>query len=472
MSSMRTFTKPVLWIAGSLAVVLIAGYFIAGTVIRKKVDAALAALPPSVQIRYGSLHSDLFNSQIDFSDVRARFTQDEDVYEATIDHITLEGIRFLELIRTKRLRLRHLQIGGIKAVEEKRHLLLEGNADLDSVYAEESGPKGFGEMHLMISRLHYRIPHADETVQVTGLELDTRNRSLRLDTLRVLPLLGQEEMGRVKDRQVDVWEVTSEGIEAVGLDIMGLRQHRLVAERIEVHRNRIHVFRDRRLPLEPGEKELPVASLRAMPVDLRVGELKIGVTTFSYKEYPKEGDEPGTLSIDRMTMEVKPLISHPVKGDPPFLTVWTEGSLMNSGTVRAKTEMPLHAGEPYRVTGAFHDLDVTSLNNPAERLGHLHLESGMLNQLNFHFEMSEDRSTGLVTGQYHELVVDKLKKNGKVDKFKSFALKHFIIPKTKEQASGKVNYKRDRERYFSYYLLHSLLVGVKSSFSLGFLLPG
>ena len=145
---------------------------------------------------------------------------------------------------------------------------------------------------------------------------------------------------------------------------------------------------------------------------------------------------------------------------------------MNSGTVVATTKMPLHDGDPYRVDGTFHDLDVTKLNNPAENLGGLHLESGMLNLLDFHFEMSGERATGMVEGRYHELVVDKLKKNGKVDKFKSFALKKFIIPKNKEKATGKVNYKRDPERYFSYYLLHSLLVGVKSSFSLGFLLPG
>jgi hypothetical protein len=41
-----------------------------------------------------------------------------------------------------------------------------------------------------------------------------------------------------------------------------------------------------------------------------------------------------------------------------------------------------------------------------------------------------------------------------------------------KKRTGKVDYKRDPSRYFSYYLLHSLLVGVKSSFSLGFLLPG
>ena len=151
---------------------------------------------------------------------------------------------------------------------------------------------------------------------------------------------------------------------------------------------------------------------------------------------------------------------------------------MNSGTVTATTKMPLHKGDSYKVQGAFHDLDVTKLNNPAENLGKLHLESGMLNSLAFQFEMTDEKATGQIIGEYHDLVVDKLKENSKVDKAKSFALAKFIIPKDKDKSlavskrTGKVDYKHDPNRYFSYYLLHALLVGVKSSFKLGFLLPG
>jgi hypothetical protein len=235
------------------------------------------------------------------------------------------------------------------------------------------------------------------------------------------------------------------------------------------------------LPIESGEKPLPAESLKALPVSLRIGSVSLGTTTFSYEEFPKKGDKPGTLTIYRLKGSIEPLINKPEAGDPAYLTMRTEGSLMNSGSVTAVTKIPLHKGDPYRVEGAFHELDVTKLNDPAENLGKLHLESGMLNSLAFWFEMSDEKATGKIVGEYHDLVVDKLKENSteqKVDKLKSFALKKFIIPKDKDRSlpekkrTGKVDYKRDPQRYFSYYLLHSLLVGVKSSFSLGFLLPG
>ncbi|HZE84094.1 MAG TPA: hypothetical protein VE035_07280, partial [Puia sp.] len=157
-----------------------------------------------------------------------------------------------------------------------------------------------------------------------------------------------------------------------------------------------------------------------------------------------------------------------------------EGSLMGSGTVTATTRLPLRKGEPYLVEGAFHELDVTTLNSSAENLGRIHLKSGILNKLAFQFDMGAEKATGKVVGEYHQLVVEKLKggDDKKVAKLKSFALREFIIPFNKDaslpesQRTGKVDYTRDRSRNFSFYLLHSLLVGVKSSFKLGFLLPG
>ena len=47
---------------------------------------------------------------------------------------------------------------------------------------------------------------------------------------------------------------------------------------------------------------------------------------------------------------------------------------MGSGSVTATTRMLLRANAFYEVEGAFHQLDVTTLNDPAENLGQLHLE--------------------------------------------------------------------------------------------------
>jgi hypothetical protein len=501
--------------AGVLVIFSIAGYFVAGALIRKKVDAGLRALPPSMQITYTSLHSNIFLGSLVLDGLHIRVSQGSHAHEVDIDRMTLSGIRFWTLLKSHRLLLRSLRIEGCTAnlddyllknnvsspspelpfsdaligrvecvdlavtTREKR-LEAVGSVELDSV-GGSTGNFRIGGIRLLIGHAQYAVPGVDETVFLTNMELDSKKRLFRLDTLRIVPSLDKIAMGRTKGYQVDVVEATSDGITAEGLDVMGLQEQRLTADRITIRRNSVYVFRDRRLPLEPGEKALPMESLKAMPVRLRVKMVAFGSTTFSYEEFPKKGDKTGILKIYRLTGTLKPLINKPEAGDPAYITLSTEGSLMNSGSVTATTRMPLHQGDAYVVEGAFHELDVTKLNGPAENLGGLHLESGLLNSLAFRFDMNDEKATGKIVGEYHGLVVDKLKGTGddkKVDKLKSFALKKFIIPRDKDKSlpekkrTGKVDYKRDPQRYFSYYLLHSLLVGVKGSFSLGFLLPG
>jgi hypothetical protein len=75
----------------------------------------------------------------------------------------------------------------------------------------------------------------------------------------------------------------------------------------------------------------------------------------------RKGNKTGILKIVRLHCTVKPLINHQGEGDPDHITSLRK-ALMGSGSVRAITRMPLHKGGAYRVEGAFHDLDVTTLN--------------------------------------------------------------------------------------------------------------
>jgi len=466
-------------------------------------------------VRYASLRANVLTGSLNLEDVNVRYMPDPaHACQVAVNKIAIRGFSIFAWLWAHRVKVREVRLEGVAVrVDEelikqdsslaamnlpfgdglidrveltglkvdgmrkgKKSFSLEGELRLDSVTSRAPGA-----IRLLVSDAAYAIAGMDETVRLHHLELDSKKRLARLDTLEIAPDMDKEEIGRLMGHQVDVVRALVEGIGAEDLDVMGLIDRRLDAGQISLHNGRIHVFRDRRLPLEPGDKPMPVASLESLPIGLRVGKVRMGPTLFEYEEWPKEGGKTGVLKIEGFHGTIEPLLNRPVEGDPAFMAVTTEGSLMGSGLVTATTRMPLHKNAFYEVEGAFHDLDVTRLNNPAENLGQLHLESGMLNHLDFQFEMGEDRATGKIVGEYHDLVADKLKeKNGglKTAGLKSFALKKLIIPRNKDKSlpvskrTGKVDYKRDKERYFSYYLLHSLLVGVKSSFSLGFLLPG
>jgi hypothetical protein len=407
-------------------------------------------------------------------------------WRMSIGGVDLHGINYLALaFSRKQVKFGSVKLTHVQA-EQGKEITLQGDIEVDSLYVNDlnkpmdSSNVHFGGIKLDLSHLSYTIPGAHSQLRITGLLLESRQGRLHVDSLRLVPTVGKLELGKMMGHQVDVVEAVAAGVAVEGLDIMGLIKKHLNAESIVIRYSHISVFRDRRLPLVTGVKPMPVDYLKGLPVPVRVGTVKIEGGSFTYEEFPKEGNKTGVLKIERLSTTVRHLINHPVKADPEYVTVSSSGSLMGSGTVEAVMSMPLRGDNPYKVEGAFHELDVTTLNPSAENLGNIHLESGMLNSLDFSFDMNEEKATGQIVGVYHDLVVDKLrgKDKKKVDKVKSFFLKTFIIPKNKDKSlrvskrTGKVDYKRDPQRYFSYYMLHALLVGVKASFSLGFLLPG
>jgi len=216
-----------------------------------------------------------------------------------------------------------------------------------------------------------------------------------------------------------------------------------------------------------------------MPFEVRVNTFKINNAIAVSEEFPKVGTQTGILKIERINLSMSPLLNHPYKSDPDYSNTYVEASIMDAGTIQASIHSPI-IRNIYHIKGAIKNLNLTKLNPSAENLGRFHIESGVLNDLDFHFTATEEKASGEIVGEYHDLVIDRLKeKNGikKVAKVPTFFLKHVIIPKDKDKSisiakrTGKIDYKRDPTRLVTFYFLKALLSGIRASFELGFLLP-
>jgi len=521
-------TMKITFIFSGILIVVLAFYFILNAIVNKKIIAAIKQLPENVSLTYASLSTSILNSSIEIKEpvvIYHSLKNEKHQHQLSFKNISITGIHFLKFMTSKKLIIRSidldqgkimldqylldkqeefkgpdapfesLEIGELKLSEtnasihnnDMENMSLQGNLTIESIKID-SPNKSFNKnnfhfeaVRCVASAIKYAIPDTYESIHIKGLELDSRKSMLHIDTCKTIPALNKIKMGEKMGHQVDYIEGLSSGIDVENLDVMQLADKIFIADKINVRQNNFYAFRDRRLPLQTDEKLLPVDFFKTIPFKVRVKDISVGTTHFEYEEFPKKGNETGILKVLRMRISIAPFISHPVSGDPAFMNMKVEGSLMGSGTVTASMKFPLRKDSIYEVKGAFNELDLTTLNASAENLGRLHIESGMLNNLSFEFNMDKKKSTGKIVGEYHNLVIEKLREKSdekKVDKFKSFFLKHLIIPKNKDKTlaeskrTGKVDYERDPSRYFSYYLLHSLLMGVKSSFSLGFLLPG
>jgi hypothetical protein len=254
---------------------------------------------------------------------------------------------------------------------------------------------------------------------------------------------------------------------------------KLRADKITFNNWRIYVFRDRRLPRPLKQQPMPDDYLKRIPLEIRVNHLQVNNASVIYEEFPKDGTQPGTLQFQNMNISISPILNHPYKTDPVYADTYVRGSIMNSGSIMAMIHASL-TKNIYYIKGAIENLDLSRLNSSAENLGKFHIQSGILNSLDFHFTATDKKSTGEIVGEYHNLIIERLKvRHGvkKVAKVPTFFLKHIIIPKNKDKSmavskrTGKIDYNRDSTRMVTFYLLKSLLSGIRASFKFGFLLP-
>ncbi len=383
--------------------------------------------------------------------------------------------------------INHLQISeSIVSLNSNNlnRLRVKGDINIDSI--EINNPNAFfkntnfhfAAIKCDLKEIESSIPRMYSAIKIRKLNINSNKETMQMDNLNVIPKYTRFELDKKLGYQTDYLEATVSQIKATKLNVMKLFDQELTAEKIAIDQCRIHVFRDRRLPRILKPQPLPVAYLKSVPWNIRLNYLLIDHSSVAYEEFPKDGTMSGTLKVENAHVLLSPFINHQLLHDPDYIEMQVEASIMGSGNVNASAVLPFKVNKSYFVKGAINNLDLTSLNSSAENLGKFHIKSGMLNNLSFSITLNEKEAAGAIVGEYHNLIVDKLKGNSKkIAWFPSFIVRHLIIPKNKDKTkpvanrTGKIEYKRDPTRSASFYLLQSLLSGIKSSFTFGFLLP-
>jgi hypothetical protein len=368
--------------------------------------------------------------------------------------------------------------------DKVNHMLVTGDVVINKAELLSPNKSGSNQFRLEaitcnFSDINYPLPDDLYTVQINRFVIDSRKEIMRMNSLKLIPRYGKLEFGRRLGRQADRVNATIAEIEILKLDVLQLIHKKLIADKVILDNCNVHVFRDRNLPRQLKQQPMLNDYLERFPLGVRINTFRINNASVVSEEYPKGGTQPGFLKIEKINLSMSPVFNHLNNKGPGYSDTYVEGSIMNSGTIHATIRAPLKENV-YSVKGTIKNLDLSTLNPSAESLGKFHVESGVLNNLDFHFTATEVKATGEIVGEYHNLIIEKLKvKNGikKTAKVPTFFLKHLIIPKNKDKSmnvarrTGKIDYKRDPTRVVTFYLLKSLLSGIRASFGLGFLLP-
>jgi hypothetical protein len=522
----------ILVVIAALVAIGIIGNVVLRSVAEKKIRTTLNQFAPYVKTEFSKIHINLFTASVSLDSLviyyQPELKQTQHEHYAYFSSVDVTGINFFKLISGKNfsasaLRLNkgnikldryllskndtlpanaftnvHLpfenisfgsvEIPGANVIEyDGKHedSLFNGGLTLyniqlnhiDSSFSKDS--IHFSNIACELNDINYSLP-GYHSVRIKKFSLSSRDSLLEINSLKIIPQLGKIQFGQKLGHQADRIDATVANIKVSGLDVMQLMRKKILARELSINNSHIYAFRDRRLPREMKDQPTPLGYLEKIPVEVRIAHFKLNDASVTSEEFPKEGAQTGFIKIDRINISLSPLINRRRKTDPAFITANVKGSIMNAGSIHAIIHLDLSNGAQH-IKGAIEDLKLPAMNPSAENLGKFHIQSGVLDKLDFQFTATNEKASGEIIGVYHDLVIDRLKldkdNRKKTALLPSFALHHFIIPKNKdasmpvEKRTGKIDYPRDPTRLVTFYLLKALLSGIRDSFSLGFLLP-
>lgn len=519
-----------LLIAASVLVVLVVtGNAIIKSVVEKKIRTSANQFAPYVKTNIAAIHVNLLSASINFDSINIQFQPNQKIenkHELFFNEASISGINFFKLIGGKnfsaslfkindgkinldkdllkrndslpsslfsalKIPFHNLSLGKIEinnanvfqgdSTDQKK--LLNANfvlnnveiKNLDSSFSKNNFH--FSDLNCELTKINYNLP-GYHVLSIKRITLNSKDSSLKIDSIKIVPQLNKYEIGEKVGHQVDYIKATIPSVEVSGLHIEKLMEQKFYASTLNIKKSNFYFFRDRRLTRQLKNQPTPLDYLKKIPVDVYIDHFNFKNCSATSEEFPKDGPAEGHITMDDVSISASPFFNHPQKNNSS-ITSHVKGSIMDAGTIEASIKLSLITGDQ-DIHGSIHELQLPAMNPSAVNLGKFKVESGVLNQLDFDFTATDKKATGTIVGVYHDLVVNRLKfKDGKLKEAKmaSFALHHIIIPKNKDESmnvkrrTGKIDYDRDPTRMVTFYLIKSLLDGIRDSFALGFVLP-
>jgi len=511
-----------LFIAGGLFLLLVIFNIILNQKIEGKLKDIFSTAIPGTGITFSSASANVFTRAVSLSDVHVLYfgaQQNKYRHEFILPRVTLKGIHVFSWWLENNFIVNKISIGDGSVSLDKTLLQDTSVADSVVVFPFNEFAAGSFEMKNMDVRVHsattdeiswkgnlttvnikrdkkedfrfeefkcelqglkYYLPGSHKTISVKRLIVRSKESYALLDSITCTSDFPKEEFSKKVGFQSDWLHLVIDSVSLKGLDVTSLFNNKMHAAVMMIYKSEAEIYRDRRFPMRPVIKELPVEMLKTISQDIRVDTIAIEPSTITYEEFPEEGLKSGVIRMENTTASVYNLCNHPGDADSGHITMNAQTSLMGSGLFTQTIYLPLKQGENYSTKGSIKNLDLTRLNSSAENFGLIHIESGILNELAFEFSFNEKNATGILTGDYNNLKVDKLKmdENKKLKKaaIKTMLERAFVIPENKDKniplskRTGKIDANYDPTRFTSFYIMSAILSGIRSSFVLGFLI--
>lgn len=331
---------------------------------------------------------------------------------------------------------------------------------------------------------HYRYPSADSLylIGIRDISYSAADQELTLGSFYVKPRYEKAAFDRHAVTQRDRFDVNLRQIVIHQLHPKKLLQDQQIwARSIHIGNGTIDIYRNRTLPMPPGNKlgQYPHQLLNKLNLPVMIDSLIGRKVTLRYTELSPVSQQLGKLEFDEVNGTLTNItnIDSLVKKNNHCIAR-LDALAMKNGKLRASFDFYLadKAGR-FAVDGQIKSMDGRTLNPVTKPLGMVEVKSCTIHDLSFKIQGDEHRASGEVKLLYSHLKIAILKTDEKTHEFKrkgllSLFANALVIDDSNPLPDQPVRiahpkYTRDNRKSFFNLVWKTLFTGVKETVGAG-----
>ena len=305
-----------------LVIIILSGNVIIKNAIEKRLAASLNQFKPYINAGFSKAHVNLFAASIQLDSLYVLYNPElkqQHVHEINFPNVLISDISFFKLVVHKNFNAGLLELNdGNVSLDE--YLLAKNDTLPDSIFKNVQMPfksiffNSFQlknitilqknknktatvcNVNILLSKL--QLPHIDtsfnkDSIHFSNIVCDVNDLDYRLsnyysakiktihisskdsvmhaDSLRIIPLTDKFQLGQKLGKQADYVNASVKTIKIEGLDVLQLLQKKLIANKIDINKSNIYIFRDRRLTRSEQKQSMPLDYLKQIPFEVNVG---------------------------------------------------------------------------------------------------------------------------------------------------------------------------------------------------------
>ncbi|NQU87517.1 MAG: hypothetical protein HQ541_17325, partial [Mariniphaga sp.] len=319
--------------------------------------------------------------------------------------------------------------------------------------------------------------HRKSADQLYGFYIDTIKYSsltnkAELRSIRISPLVSNEQIARKKVYQVDVVNAKINSAILSGFDFDKWLDEKIVnGEKLVIGKTELDILRNKRYPFNKNQRPLwPQQMLYHIKQPFEIDSVYLKPSTILYSELLDFGDDPVTIDFTEVSAQLGKITNIKVPGrKQKKLTIKAKGTVLQNAKIDLIVNfLPDNPEYSHFVKGSLSPVDMKTFNSVVEKSAMLTVERGQVNQFEFEFNANNTQSTGELFFDYYDLkiaVLDFRKGDTIKSKLSSFMANNFMVhsknPRGKVFESQQIEYLRDPERSILNYWWKSIFNSAK-----------